>query len=45
MLTRTTPMLREYYTTKPQALTGIVEAKMLIWIYDSLTETPMSVTS
>jgi hypothetical protein len=36
MLTRTTPMLREYYTTKPQALDWIVEVNMLISIYEDL---------
>jgi hypothetical protein len=31
-------MLREYYTTKPQALNWIVEVNLLISIYDDLKE-------
>jgi hypothetical protein len=38
MLTRTTPMLREYYTTKPQAPNWIVEVNVLIPIYEDLKE-------
>jgi hypothetical protein len=37
-------MLREYYTTKPQALNLIVKVKILISIYDTFRKTPISVS-
>jgi hypothetical protein len=37
-------MLREYYTTKPQALNWIVEVNVLISIYDTFKKTPISVS-